>query len=701
MGEARRYRRRRSKSAPLLLAGPVIAAFFVCCAALAQPDMFTLEFEPPVIPDLSTELVLPGEDDPIPQASPQDIELTLRVERRGRAEKKTGLFSTGGQDYWQTEELTNWSHGPYRMTARLYAQGKAAQTQGRSAIIAYLERWQTHREHYLKVLDSHRRVQTYDGVKPLRAVYYGKISGEVRRIMEAAKNAKRDIDFLASLLKRQRSYQTGTEPLGPIDPRAPVTADIRFAGAKATVKRTTARIYFGKFDGQNTSTENRQIAPNTFQLTPGEPDFGQLFDPNNPAPYSFIPNISVDVLDLAGCETDQLDIILMGFEKRLQALTPAPAEQFDFTAQELDWYSKTTSALMTRIFRETYRQAVYEAVRHAWALSGAAMPREMQLGRASADQELLNWHQGYQDPVDTDYYVDGGGVPLVRQGAPLRLPAQIDGRQMRIYIAETGGTAPTFIGQITSYPGFTHRSISRTTSPGVTHRMMTWSRANAQDGVYGGGGRRISSADIDTIEPYWRRSYTKEMRSDFYTYDPVWNNLRTTRIFQRAPVAIDPAEDSSTFSSAPRMHVLQARNWEGPLRAQINVRYERNVPTPGTYDIDQGHQDVTIDLSLKPVSSAAPLQICPEPQFEEPPALRVVQLWENEADTTADDDYRPISDIWPGHPYFVEARFAEAPPDDIYRVRIDGGGSFRVTRSKSDSKLFRSEVISFAPEQIQ
>lgn len=94
---------------------------------------------------------------------------------------------------------------------------------------------------------------------------------------------------------------------------------------------------------------------------------------------------------------------------------------------------------------------------------------------------------------------------------------------------------------------------------------------------------------------------------------------------------------------------------------------------------------------------APPKDECVDPVFEDPPELTIVHYWYNESDNT-DGEYLEADNIWPGHPYFVQAEFIVAPSDETYRVKVDGERRVRIYRSKEDPAIYRSGVITFAPD---
>ena len=87
-----------------------------------------------------------------------------------------------------------------------------------------------------------------------------------------------------------------------------------------------------------------------------------------------------------------------------------------------------------------------------------------------------------------------------------------------------------------------------------------------------------------------------------------------------------------------------------------------------------------------------PRSECADPEFDHPPKLEIVELIVN---ARGDGEFRPTADVRAGHPYFVQATFREAPPDDEYLVRVDGERRITVYRSFDDPRLYRSAVLNF------
>jgi hypothetical protein len=95
-----------------------------------------------------------------------------------------------------------------------------------------------------------------------------------------------------------------------------------------------------------------------------------------------------------------------------------------------------------------------------------------------------------------------------------------------------------------------------------------------------------------------------------------------------------------------------------------------------------------------------PFDECEEPSFPTPPELLVTERLTGDPDDPADDRYEAVAAPFPGHPYFIEARFAEAPPEERYRVHLDDSLRVKVWRT-ADPFVYRSKVVTFLPEQAQ
>lgn len=93
-----------------------------------------------------------------------------------------------------------------------------------------------------------------------------------------------------------------------------------------------------------------------------------------------------------------------------------------------------------------------------------------------------------------------------------------------------------------------------------------------------------------------------------------------------------------------------------------------------------------------------PKDACVDPVFDKPPKLEIVEWYPNDPKDMKDDEFKPAPIIWPGHPYIIQARFDAAPPDEIYRVKVDGERRARVYRSIDNPRIYRSEVVIFAPQ---
>lgn len=699
-----RFARLRKRSA---LRTPYMAAFiavvFHICAhaepARAQPAAPDYDLQPP-------NLELPKFDRglfdalPLPAPSPRDLKIRLRVIRSGMEDKKQGLFEARGKEYWRFDEVKNWSYGPFEMTSALYMDGPGARHSGQASILHGLSKWDDTRAHYLSILDSFAAARKTSGSPAPRKSYYAKIAPDVRRVLEAAKQATQDTLFLKSLIERQRVVWIGNQSIGPRDQDAPVVSTIKFAGGKATIRSRRTRVYFGQVDGETDQTYARKIEPGSYTVSPGPRDF-VIPAQDGPVTLNVVPNIALQMMDMAGCEADQLGMIVAGLQKRYDALTPKPSNAFDLSDEERIWHTQTTRPALIQLLREVYRQGVYEAVRHSWAFSGQKMPRDMQLDRASMPAQLINWHAPYQSPDGREVWTDANGVPLVRDGADIRLPSGLDGRQIRIFVSETGSFTPTDISVLNAHAPFMTREIKTQLDGGVTHEMVTWQRSNSNDSrvdlAADAAGQDLGSFDIEKIEPAWTGYYTNSMQSFSAISGANLGNTHDSALFAPAPQSITPNETGTDFYRTPRMHALHAVNAKMPLKATLTLHYERDGSTPESYNVDLGSQKVTIEIEVASVSAQPPLQVCTEPVFDDPPDLRLVEFWENGPDDLEDDEYRAAETIWPGHPYFLEARFDEAPPKDTYHVRVDGQRRVRIKRLDEDAEVYLSDVITFTP----
>ncbi len=660
------------------------------------------EFEIPEVPEF--DLMLPGDKDPIPDSSDADILLNLKVTRRGDADLKLDTFFYEGLQYWRTNEETHWTHGPYELEARLYANTDHSEVDGRQTILRFLRQWGEHRDHYLSILESYAQARTQSGVDPQRRAYYAKLDAEIRRIVEAARLLANDVAFLEALMERQRTYDLGTERYGPIDERSPLTAQVSFAGGQVRQRFQGGRVYFGRFDGVQDQTVERTILASEFEIVPGIPELAPIAGFDGPPPkFEFVPNVSVSVFDVSRCQTDQLEILILSLDKRFTDLTPKPVSAFDFDSQEADWYEETTRPILTRIFRETYRQAVYEAVRYAWAFSDAEMPADMQLGAREFDQQRYIWHSPYESPASKELWVDHNGVPIIKDGANLRLPTDLNGRHMRIYVAEAGGRSPADLWNLYTYKGFNRVSLQKTMSPGTEHDILTWEYQNSQEGraeyeIVRYGDRKINTFEISEIEPAWRGGgYSHTMQTDAGMIGYNWDQPRTPRVFKQADLRDTSQGSLSDYSRAPKMHLLKSQTDSGTVSATLALRYSRDLSDPDTGNIDRGTQNVEIELEVKPASARLPDAYCPGPVLDEAPELRLVQMWATQTDGTFSTEFRPVNQMWPGHPYFIEAEFEEAPPEEAYRVEVSGRGTVLIKRTNKDDALFRSEMITFDP----
>ena len=64
----------------------------------------------------------------------------------------------------------------------------------------------------------------------------------------------------------------------------------------------------------------------------------------------------------------------------------------------------------------------------------------------------------------------------------------------------------------------------------------------------------------------------------------------------------------------------------------------------------------------------------------------------NDPTTVEDDVYKKVEGIHLGYAFFIEAKFDTAPPEDIYRVKVNDDQRVKIRRT-DDPKLFRSRLV--------
>lgn len=144
------------------------------------------------------------------------------------------------------------------------------------------------------------------------------------------------------------------------------------------------------------------------------------------------------------------------------------------------------------------------------------------------------------------------------------------------------------------------------------------------------------------------------------------------------------------FDRTTATHVDRARfevRDPGPPALPPAARYDATAITdwPTRDDPERG-----LDAWLPP------REACEDPDFDAPPQIRLVELYSSDPERSEDDEYRPVDTVQPGHPIFVEAVFESAPPDDSYRVRVDGERRIRVERTR-DPRIYRSRLLTLQP----
>jgi hypothetical protein len=127
----------------------------------------------------------------------------------------------------------------------------------------------------------------------------------------------------------------------------------------------------------------------------------------------------------------------------------------------------------------------------------------------------------------------------------------------------------------------------------------------------------------------------------------------------------------------------------GPPAMPADARFVRNAITdwPAKEDPLRG-----LEAWYKPKDA------CEDPVFPEPPQLRLAELYSSDPENADDDQYVAVTSVQPGHPIFVEAEFTQAPPDDVYRVKVDGERKVRVFRT-DNPRLYRSKLVTMIPNK--
>jgi hypothetical protein len=74
--------------------------------------------------------------------------------------------------------------------------------------------------------------------------------------------------------------------------------------------------------------------------------------------------------------------------------------------------------------------------------------------------------------------------------------------------------------------------------------------------------------------------------------------------------------------------------------------------------------------------------------------ISVVEWRANVPDDPADDTYPKVPRAFPGHPYYIEAKFSQAPAADKFDISAQGGMRIEIKRT-ADPVIYRSEAITF------
>ncbi len=625
--------------------------------------------------------------------SDEDYIVQLKVERSGKSDTKTSNFSYRGKDYWKSDVVSNWVFGPYEAEVRFPVHSEQLTRIGRARILRALGSWSDLRDHYLLILEQFAAAKIdFEGMEQQRQEYFDEVGPEIRRLMREAKTVQSDVDFLKSILNHQRHFVVKGQRSGFAYDRSDARVDTSLAGATLTEHKKTTSVYMGHVDGTTDNKDARVLKAENFSVT------GEFLNSYESLPFS----LALATMDLSDCTLDRLRELAEGALSRFEVLTPLSAEDLDLEDHQKVWYETTTAPLITQLHRDTYRQALYEAVRYAWFFAAQDMPTDMHLGSAKGQRApgTSFWHLAYESPNRPGYWVDGNGAPIIRDGASLELPETLGARQLRLWVSEAGYREPRDVSPLASFSQFDTLNVESTSDSDIRHRRVSWRLANDSSYVV---------AEMNTIGINELHSF------DFTKFDQTphaWMSSVTSYVGSSSVSVHGTDFDTLTFVPAgdiaerlefyktPGFHELSVNNVALPITAQLTLNYARDRSRPKeSYDIDSASQTIKISIEVDTVEPAPLREECPEPIFDDPPKLRIVEFWEHDPQDRDDNEFEEAANIWPGHPYYIEAQFDDAPPLETYKVRVDGQREVRVTRTTQDAELYRSEVITFTPQE--
>ena len=207
-----------------------------------------------------------------------------------------------------------------------------------------------------------------------------------------------------------------------------------------------------------------------------------------------------------------------------------------------------------------------------------------------------------------------------------------------------------------------------------------------------------------------------------------------------APHIIRIGEDLPGGAQIPSDH--RAHSWR--MNDIYSLQHEHQLTNPGEYEIRASYsegQGIVVDrLRIKvvdpyepnwPASMAPKLHkeafwpqkndpyrayhvwempnyLCEDPKFDKPPELRLVKWQSATPDENSDyhylDDgeFEPLAQLQYGHPFFIEAKFEEIPPDPVYAIKVDGlKKRVLIEPDPENPLLYRSDVLNLIRENSQ
>lgn len=365
-----------------------------------------------------------------------------------------------------------WNLGPTTVTTRFRVNDYNADLPGRQSIAKALELWNNNGNLYRTLIDpshwSANNMLTGERDRDLNK-YFQSIRSEIERITELSRSLEQDVEFMRQVLTSQKWYSSESYDVSDMRGRYVHEVTIKNEGV-ATRHVGKWDVYtLGKFEPRLSSEgdESEIVAP--FELTN---DYGGSGD------WHYASQVYVTIWRLTGDDIEKIRRIIDTFEATTDRLVARNAQELGLSDEHAERYSQTTQPLLNQIFSEAYREALFEIVRHMWFFSGQDFPNELMEKRPAQDLPLEKWHRTTSLPEDNGVWLDGHGVPIIRDGAALMLPEDIQGDLMRIAFPVRGyiHTSPPAEINWPDFSPYAHtnvpdRSISVDTD--VKHKLLT------------------------------------------------------------------------------------------------------------------------------------------------------------------------------------------------------------------------------------